>query len=143
MSCELSAPLSQCGFSNIEPLPLLAHRLDDEVYVRMLLVRVQNQGIAMLEGKLFAGKVAARGQQLLGRRTLGHRENDVVDELRWPATRRAPVRPTGLRVHGFQVPVSHQTRLDVLSLDPLPFVGFDFELALPVDVLEVCDRTSL
>src|SRR5215469_98013 len=103
MSCELSAPLSQCGFSNIEPLPLLAHRIDDEAYVRMLLVRVQNQGIAMLEGKLFAGKVPARGQQRLGRRPLGHRENHVVDQLRWPTARRAAVRPTSVRPHGFEI----------------------------------------
>ena len=49
------------AFRIIEPLPLLAHRLDDEVYVRMVLVRVQNQGVTMLEGKLFPREVPARG----------------------------------------------------------------------------------
>ena len=74
---EESAPLSQCGFPDVETLSILAHRLEDQVHMRMILVRMRSQGIAMLEGELLPCEVLAREQQLLGRGPLRHREDDV------------------------------------------------------------------
>ncbi len=58
--CQQSSPFSQCGFPDVEPLAFLAHGLDDQVHVRMVLVRVQDQGIAMREGELLSNEVLAR-----------------------------------------------------------------------------------
>lgn len=96
--CEESAPLSQCGFPDVETLPVLAHRLDDQVHMRMILVRMHGEGIAMLEGELLPCEVPAREQQLLGRGPLRHREDDVMNEPGRLATRLAAVRPPAPRI---------------------------------------------
>ena len=80
--CEESAPRSQCGLPDVEALPVLDHRLDDQMRMRVILVRIHGQGIAMLEGELLPCETPAREKQLLGRRALRHREDYVVNEPR-------------------------------------------------------------
>ncbi len=58
---EESAPLSQCGFPDVETPPILAHRPDDQVHMRMILVRMHGQDVAMLEGELLARSPGSRG----------------------------------------------------------------------------------
>ena len=115
MLCEESPPLSQGGFPDVEPLPLLAHRPDDQVHVRMVLIRVQGEDIAMFESELLPCEVPAREQQLLGRGSLRHRKNDVVNEPRGLATRLAAVRPSALGSRRVEIPVIDNVLLDAFA----------------------------
>jgi len=57
---KLTPPLAECRLSNVQPLPLLAHRLNDEVNMRVWLIRMQDHRISMLKRELLARERAAR-----------------------------------------------------------------------------------
>ena len=56
VSSKFPPPLTKCGLTDVQPDPLLAHRFDDHVDVRMRLVRVQHHGIAVLGPKCLSRK---------------------------------------------------------------------------------------
>ena len=80
MTCEPLAPLPERSFAKVQPLAVFASGLENQVDMRMRLIRVQSHYITMLERKLIAGEVPHRRLDLLGRRTGGHRENEFVDQ---------------------------------------------------------------
>ncbi|MNY37639.1 hypothetical protein D3C86_1722140 [compost metagenome] len=72
---ELFAPLAQSFLSDIEPLAglELMLALDHEVYVRVRLVRMQHQRIAILQCEVLACEHTRSSQHLRRRRTGRHR----------------------------------------------------------------------
>jgi hypothetical protein len=84
----LLPPLSQSGFANIHPHPLLAHRLDDDMHVRMFLVGMKDHGITVLQSELFLRESSHCGEELFSRSARRHRKDEVVYEPRRLATLR-------------------------------------------------------
>ena len=60
MAREFLAPFPQRGVANIQTHPLLTHRLDDDVHMRMLLVGVEDHRVAVLQRKFLLRKLAHR-----------------------------------------------------------------------------------
>jgi hypothetical protein len=72
MSGKVTSPSSQSRLSDIESHALLANGFDDEMDVRMWLVRVQHHRIPVLERELLPRKVLHGYQNLFGRCTGWH-----------------------------------------------------------------------
>src|SRR5205807_9744487 len=53
---EVAAPLPQGGFANVQPDALLALRLDHDMHMRVSLIGVERQGVAMLESEFLPGE---------------------------------------------------------------------------------------
>ena len=62
MRCELPAPAPERCLADIQSLAVLADCLDHQVDVRVILVRVQNHRVAVLECEFLPGKFPACGQ---------------------------------------------------------------------------------
>ena len=80
MACEPLSPLPERGFAKVQPLAVFASGLENQVDMRMRLVRVQSHHIAMLKCKLLPGEIPHRRLDLLGRRSGGHGEYEFIDQ---------------------------------------------------------------
>lgn len=133
---ELAPPLPQGLLADIDPPPLLAHGLHDQVDMRVRLVSVKHQGITVLERELLSGERTARFQHACCRRALWHRQDDVVDQLGRLAARSAAIRGPHLRRIKIQLPVFDQRPLRLPAPEVLAVIGLDLEL-LTTDVPEM------
>src|SRR6185437_10407107 len=135
---KLAPPTAQGRLAYVQASAVLTDRLDDQVHVRVLLISVQNHEVAMLEREFVACEVPAGGQEFCRRSTARHRQNDVVHQFRGLATGSTSVR--GPQPHGQDVefPVLHDTTPCVPAFDSYALVGLQLQLAMPVDVLQMC-----
>src|ERR1700684_991116 len=51
---EARSPFAQRCLSDVQALPVFALSLDDQVHMRMLLIRVQDERVTMLKRELFS-----------------------------------------------------------------------------------------
>jgi hypothetical protein len=73
MARELPPPIPQGLLANVHLLPLLSQCLHYKVDVGMNLIRVQHQGIPVLQRNLFPGEQAAGFEHTGSRRARLHR----------------------------------------------------------------------
>ena len=92
MPSKFPPPLPKCRLANVESPALLAHGLDHEVDVRVVLVGMEHHRVPMLQCKLLTRKVPAGRPQFLRRGPVGHREHNVVNDLRRLPSGRTTVR---------------------------------------------------
>jgi AraC-like DNA-binding protein len=79
MMCETLSPFPQGGFSNVQPLPLIACGLDQDVDMGMWLIGMQSHHIAMLKYKLLPREVPYCRLDLFGRHSGRHGEYEFID----------------------------------------------------------------
>lgn len=121
----------------MEPLPVHVLGLDDQVEVRVGLIRVQHHGISVPDPEFLAGEHPGGRQHLFRRGRRGHRQDDVVDQLRLARVFALIMRPPILPGGQFEVPAGKERPLRVLPGNRLPVVRLDLELPLPADVREM------
>src|SRR6185437_9081443 len=138
MPREFPSPASQGRFADVKPRPLLAHRPDDHMHVRMRLVRMQHHRVAVVEREFLTREVLYCLEHLLWRRSRGHREHQFVYALG-----RVPTPPIEIRtlpmLMKVEVPVLGKVLRHARAREPLAVVGLDSKLSLiPVSqVIEV------
>src|SRR5205823_7997072 len=125
------------GFPNVQSDALFALRFDDDMHMRVALIRVQRHGVAMLECELLASESPHRLEEFLGWSPPGHREHQVVHELRRLASggdRPLGVAPVHLKI---EIPILHKVLLEPLLLQPYTLVSLHLSLTLSADVVQV------
>src|SRR5439155_8954363 len=106
-------------------------------HVRVALIGVQRQSVAMLESELLPGEGPYRLEEPLGWRTLGHREHKVVHQLRRLASsgdRALGVTPVRLKI---EIPILHKILFEPLLLQPYTLVSLHLSPTLAADVVQV------
>jgi hypothetical protein len=140
---EVLAPISQELLVDVQPPAELALGLHYQVHVRVLLVGVQDHGVAVLR-EFLAGELPRRGQHLVRGRRRRHGKDDIVHEFRRSSRRTAVHRPPVLAGGEFQVPIIEQPLLLFQASDALTLVGLDLLGSSAADVREVSrNRTPL
>ena len=121
---EVLAPFAQALLVDVQPPAELVLGLHDQMHVRVLLVGMQDHGVAMLR-EFLAGEFPRGGQNLVcgRRRRLG--KNDVVHESRRPPRSIAVLLRAVLPGGEFQVPLIKQLLLPFPVSDELTLVGLD------------------
>ena len=69
---EILAPAPQHFFVDVQPSAVFVFGFDDHMNMRVLLVGVEHEGIAVLRCELFASELPSGGQDLFWRRGGGH-----------------------------------------------------------------------
>jgi len=136
---EVLAPLPQGRLADVEALAglELVFGLDHQVNVRMGLVGVQHHRVAILQRKVLARELPSGDEHSLRRRALRHRQHDVVDGL-GPRVRPSIVRLRAvLALREVEIPVGHERCAGALAEQFAALVGFDRQLAVPADVVEM------
>lgn len=121
----------------MQPGAVLIQCLHDNLDVGMGLVGAQDEGISMSVAKLLPKEVAARGEQSVRWRALGHAEHDFVNELReFPRERnrqlKAPSIPFQVEVHVLHEPVANAD-----SVHQIAGVRLKRDLAVTRDALDM------
>jgi hypothetical protein len=91
MGCELLSPAPKRCLADVQPPSILTDGLNHKMDVRVILIGMQNDRIAMLECEFLSGKLSARCQEFCGRRARRHRQHHVVNEFSRFAAGNAPV----------------------------------------------------
>jgi len=81
LTSKLLAPATEVRLPDVEPTPVHAMRTDHEMNMRMILIRVHHERVAVLQSELLPRERAARCKEAVRRRPRRHRQNDVVNEL--------------------------------------------------------------
>ena len=130
-------PLPQHGLVDVEAsAAVLPLRLDDQVDVGVLLVRVERHGISVRRPELLPRENLRSREHLLRRCRRRHRKDDVVDQLHRPRENLRAPRPAVLTGNEIQMPALEQRLLTFLG-HALPVVGLDLDCAFLADVGEV------
>jgi hypothetical protein len=121
----------------VEPrATVFALGFDNQVHVRVLLMRVQRHGVSMLQREFLTGKGLGSGQDLLGRCRRRHGKHDVVDQFDGTAGLLLTARRAVLTCREFQMPVLDQFFLRVM-VKALAFVRLNLEFAMLANVRNV------
>jgi len=105
MAGELLPTLPEHRLSDIEVvLPTLRHCLQDHVNMGMRLVGVEREDIAMPIGECLLREIAYRRQEFVDRCPCGHREENLVHELRSRASPRYQIGLTPVKLVQIKVP---------------------------------------
>jgi hypothetical protein len=137
MAREFLAPFPQGGLANIEVHTLLAHRLDDDVHVRMLLVSMEDHRISVLQGELLLRKPAHRRQELVWRSAHRHGEDNVMDEPgRLAIVRNDDSRSTPMG-YKIEIPILDQRPSHLVPFQAVALIRFELQFSITADVLDV------
>src|SRR5687768_715075 len=83
VASEFCSPSPQGRLAYMQALSLLTHCLHHCMHMRMGLIGVEHERIAMLEPELFSQEIPRGRLDRLRRRASGHREDEFVHELWW------------------------------------------------------------
>jgi hypothetical protein len=133
---KVLAPISQELLVDMQPPADLVLGLHDQMHVRVLLVGVQDHGVAMLR-EFLAGELPRGGQYHVWGRRRRHGKHDIVNEFRRSSRGTAVHLPPVLAGAEFQVPIIEQPPLLIRASDALPLVGLDLQGSAATDVREV------
>ena|ERR1700733_12634527 len=79
MRSEPGSPLLECRLFDMQSLSVFAHRLQQDMNMRVRLICMQHERVAMFECKLFSQEVSYGIQNLFGRRPRRHREHQFMN----------------------------------------------------------------
>jgi hypothetical protein len=137
MRRKLCPPAAKCRFAYVESDTLFAHSSDDKVDVRISLVCMQRHRVTTLKRESVHGERSHGGREFVGRGSLRHGEDEIVDELGRPsAIGDRSIRMPSLDIQ-VQIPIEHQIFLKSSVIQPLPHIGFDLAMPLSADIVKV------
>src|SRR5580692_792749 len=137
MACEPLSPLPERGFAKVQPLAVFASGLENQVDMRMRLIRVEGHHIPMLERKLLPGEIPYRRLDLFGRRSGGHGEDEFVDQsLRLLWLIGGQIVLVAL-LDQIKIPILQESLPDLRALQDFSLIGFKLHCTLPTNIANV------
>jgi len=134
MARKVMPPAAQHRLLDVQASAVFAEGFHEYMDMRMGLIRVQHQGVAMLQRKLLPREVPDRFEHLVRRRSGRHREHQLVYESR----RLTPASTASVKVlpvaAARQLPVLQKFPFRLSALDALPVIRLELQLAFATEV---------